>query len=188
MSRSRGELALDARDRATRALHVATEVLATALRDVKSRRGPWRAVTTAMDGVAGPLHRMNHQHDRLGEELQRLARVVRQTPRDDRPRCGARTRSGRRCNAPVVWDPSQDAPRNGRCRCHGGMSTGPRDRQGARERARSAPRVGGRFAPSSRTSADVSTAAVSDARAPTADTPSPTATRRHVRAVSYSED
>lgn len=34
------------------------------------------------------------------------------------PRCGARTREGTRCQCPAM--------RNGRCRLHGGLSTGPR--------------------------------------------------------------
>ena len=33
------------------------------------------------------------------------------------PRCGAKTRSGKLCKAPAM--------KNGRCRMHGGMSTGP---------------------------------------------------------------
>lgn len=38
------------------------------------------------------------------------------------PRCGAKTRSGKPCKAPAM--------RNGRCRMHGGMSTGPRTPEG----------------------------------------------------------
>lgn len=38
------------------------------------------------------------------------------------PRCGARTRKGHRCKAPAM--------ENGRCRMHGGSSTGPRTQQG----------------------------------------------------------
>ena len=52
-------------------------------------------------------------------------------PRCDRPRCGAkRKRDGKPCEAPVVWDDERDAPRNGRCRVHGGCSTGPRTSEG----------------------------------------------------------
>ena len=44
------------------------------------------------------------------------------------PRCGARTRSGAACQGPAM--------RNGRCRMHGGASTGPRTAEGlARLRA-----------------------------------------------------
>ena len=46
--------------------------------------------------------------------------------RADRPRCGARTRKGRPCRAPAVWDRGKDQARNGRCRLHGGLSTGPK--------------------------------------------------------------
>lgn len=38
------------------------------------------------------------------------------------PRCGARTRSGGSCKAPAMP--------NGRCRMHGGKSTGPRTPEG----------------------------------------------------------
>jgi hypothetical protein len=38
------------------------------------------------------------------------------------PRCGARTRTGCRCRQPAM--------RNGRCRLHGGLSTGPRTAEG----------------------------------------------------------
>lgn len=48
------------------------------------------------------------------------------TPRRDRPRCGATTRKGTPCAAPVAWDDRLDRPVNGRCRYHGGASTGPR--------------------------------------------------------------
>jgi hypothetical protein len=41
----------------------------------------------------------------------------------DRPRCGARTRAGGSCKAPVVRGKS-------RCRMHGGLSTGPRTAEG----------------------------------------------------------
>jgi len=45
------------------------------------------------------------------------------------PRCGAKTRSGRLCKAPAMA--------NGRCRMHGGKSTGPRTPEGL-ERSRKA--------------------------------------------------
>lgn len=55
------------------------------------------------------------------------------TPKPDRPRCGAKTRAGRPCQAPVMA--------NGRCKLHGGRSTGPttqagRDRISAVQTAR----------------------------------------------------
>ena len=45
------------------------------------------------------------------------------------PRCGARTRKGTPCKAPAMA--------NGRCRMHGGKSTGPRTPEGL-ERSRKA--------------------------------------------------
>jgi hypothetical protein len=38
------------------------------------------------------------------------------------PRCGARARAGHPCRSPAM--------RNGRCRMHGGLSTGPRTPEG----------------------------------------------------------
>ena len=52
------------------------------------------------------------------------------TPKRLRPRCGAKTRSGRPCQARAVWDKQHNRPRNGRCRMHGGLSTGPRTPEG----------------------------------------------------------
>jgi hypothetical protein len=45
-------------------------------------------------------------------------------PRSDRPRCGAKTRKGTPCQAPAVWDEQRHKPMNGRCKLHGGLSTG----------------------------------------------------------------
>ena len=50
----------------------------------------------------------------------------------DRPRCGSRTRKDTPCQAPAVWDKANDKPRNGRCRLHGGLSTGPKTEEGRR--------------------------------------------------------
>lgn len=52
------------------------------------------------------------------------------TPKRLRPRCGARTRKCKPCLAPAVWDKAHNRPRNGRCRMHGGLSTGPRTIEG----------------------------------------------------------
>lgn len=41
---------------------------------------------------------------------------------NEAPRCGAKTRRGTSCQSPAM--------RNGRCRMHGGASTGPRTEQG----------------------------------------------------------
>jgi len=51
------------------------------------------------------------------------------------PRCGAKTRKGTPCQAPAMA--------NGRCRLHGGKSTGPRTPEGL-ERARMARWIHGR--------------------------------------------
>jgi hypothetical protein len=47
-----------------------------------------------------------------------------------RPPCGARCRDGHPCAAPAVWCAATRRPRNGRCRMHGGLSTGPRTPDG----------------------------------------------------------
>ena len=52
------------------------------------------------------------------------------------PRCGAKTRRGTACQCPAM--------RNGRCRLHGGLSTGPRTAEGI-ERIRRANLKHGRY-------------------------------------------
>ena len=52
------------------------------------------------------------------------------------PRCGARTKRGIPCRAPAM--------KNGRCRLHGGKSTGPRTREGL-ERMRQSKLKHGRY-------------------------------------------
>ena len=55
------------------------------------------------------------------------------TPRSKWPRCGAWTRAGRPCGQLPVRHPDfPERPRNGRCRFHGGLSTGPRTPEGRR--------------------------------------------------------
>jgi len=54
------------------------------------------------------------------------------TPKRLRPTCGAKTRTGRPCIAHAVWDKENDCPVNGRCRFHGGLSTGPKTIEGLR--------------------------------------------------------
>jgi hypothetical protein len=58
-------------------------------------------------------------------------------PKRERPRCGARCRDGSPCQAPPVWNKSLDRPVNGRCRIHGGLSTGPKTEEGRRRIAES---------------------------------------------------
>lgn len=48
------------------------------------------------------------------------------TQRRNRGICGAKTRKGSPCQAPPVWDKAKDKSRNGRCKLHGGPSTGPK--------------------------------------------------------------
>jgi ribosomal protein L32 len=50
------------------------------------------------------------------------------------PRCGARTRSGGACKSPAMP--------NGRCRMHGGKSTGPRTAEGLERMRRAKTRHG----------------------------------------------
>jgi hypothetical protein len=50
------------------------------------------------------------------------------------PRCGARTRSGQACKSPAMP--------NGRCRLHGGKSTGPRTAEGLERMRRANTRHG----------------------------------------------
>lgn len=76
------------------------------------------------------------------EENERI-RGRRRTPKDERPKCGARCRDGTRCQAPAVWDRESNRPRNERCGQHGGLSTGPRTEEG-RRRSREGARRGGR--------------------------------------------
>lgn len=61
-----------------------------------------------------------------------------------RPQCGARTRTGAPCKAPAVWDKVKDRPRNGRCKLHGGLSTGPKTSEGRNAIRRSNQRRGRR--------------------------------------------
>lgn len=88
------------------------------------------------------------------------------TYKRNRPACGAKTRKGTPCVAKAVWDKQTNMPRNGRCRLHGGLSTGVRTDEG-REKirevaraaglARNAPRgPDGRFLPRSRGAAQTS--------------------------------
>lgn len=51
-------------------------------------------------------------------------------PRKNRGTCAAKTRKGTLCQAPPVWDKSTDMAKNGRCKLHGGMSTGARTEAG----------------------------------------------------------
>ena len=60
----------------------------------------------------------------------RIGREDERQPKRHRPFCGARCRDGRPCRARAVWLVGESKPRNGRCRMHGGLSTGPRTPEG----------------------------------------------------------
>lgn len=62
-------------------------------------------------------------------------------PKAKRPRCGARCRDGSACRAPAFFDKMRPKAGGGRCRQHGGLSTGPKTAEG-RERARAGARKG----------------------------------------------
>lgn len=51
-------------------------------------------------------------------------------PRKRRGTCDAKTRKGTLCQAPPVWNKSNDKARNGRCKLHGGLSTGAQTEKG----------------------------------------------------------
>lgn len=48
----------------------------------------------------------------------------------ERGTCNAKTRVNTLCQAPPVWDKNRDKPVNGRCKLHGGLSTGARTEEG----------------------------------------------------------
>ncbi len=86
----------------------------------------------ARHGVGNMATVLTSHPDAIGSVRPR-ARTLKQ----DRPRCGAKTRAGAPCRARVVWDDVLYRPRNGRCRMHGGLSTGPRTEEGRRRVAES---------------------------------------------------
>jgi hypothetical protein len=96
----------------------------------KCARNPFHAHGTEVSGAQQP--RGDCDHARSCAQRDHSTEV-------DQPRCGARTRSGGACQAPVVWDFGTGAPRNGRCRVHGGLSTGAKTPEG-RERIAEAQR------------------------------------------------
>lgn len=81
---------------------------------------------------AAPPRRVTTAHAR---EYQRLLQHPRQ-PAFQTFSCGARTRAGTPCKIRAVWA-------NGRCKLHGGRSTGPKTERGRRQSALNG-RKGGR--------------------------------------------
>jgi hypothetical protein len=64
-------------------------------------------------------------------QLKKMRAKAHKGRRSDRPRCGARRRDGGECAMRAVCDRLTGRPlRGGRCRLHGGLSTGPRTRAG----------------------------------------------------------
>lgn len=59
----------------------------------------------------------------------------------NRPLCGAKCRDGHSCKAKVVVDSKTGEPINGRCRVHGGLSTGAKTQEG-KDKSREAARRG----------------------------------------------
>lgn len=92
-------------------------------------------LTAGYQALAEELRRLVEAGDfdgarRLMNRKMRDFRVPARPPKSRRPRCGAMTRKGTPCQAPAVWLPGEPAPRNGRCRIHGGLSTGPKTSEG----------------------------------------------------------
>ena len=80
-------------------------------------------------GVEETIKTMNEPHANRQKKPVLLKNGNRQGNPMNAPRCGAKTRSGTPCKAPAM--------KNGRCRMHGGKSTGPRTPEGL-ERSRNA--------------------------------------------------
>ncbi|HSW69290.1 MAG TPA: HGGxSTG domain-containing protein [Gammaproteobacteria bacterium] len=66
----------------------------------------------------------------LKNEIKKLLFSFCKTPRKARGVCKAKTRRGTLCQAPPVWSKAFDRARNGRCKLHGGLSTGPKTEAG----------------------------------------------------------
>lgn len=106
----------------------------------KQARGTWGSLGGAQVNGARWWRWLAEAEQR---EAEARVRERRRTPKRARPRCGARCRDGHSCQAPAVWDRERGEIRNGRCRMHGGLSTGPRTEEG-RRRSREGARKGGR--------------------------------------------
>ena len=78
-----------------------------------------------------------HMYSYKAWDLERFLRLEqihcanwKQSSRQKRPLCGARCRDGHACKAKAVVSPKTDKPVNGRCRMHGGLSTGAKTEEG----------------------------------------------------------
>jgi hypothetical protein len=90
---------------------------------------PMDVVLTDPKGVGGKVN-LNMDPMHLGH----LRNGNRRGNPADAPRCGARTRSDTSCQAPAMA--------NGRCRMHGGASTGPRTAEGLARMRKARTRTG----------------------------------------------
>jgi hypothetical protein len=121
--------------------------------------GPKRLMTLLEQGTdlyALPVQQQFEAFRTMGRLMtQPLTSTPRRLPRRLRPRCGALCRNGWPCKAKAVWDEDHDRPVNGRCKNHGGMSTGPRTHAGRQ-----------RIAASNRTRAQARRLAQAQAAAP----------------------
>lgn len=75
----------------------------------------------------------SHRHE-LDLRLQAAGAEARDRPALAAPRCGAKTRAEKPCQSPAMA--------NGRCRMHGGASTGPRTAEGLARIAKARTRTG----------------------------------------------
>lgn len=81
----------------------------------KDRRARWRAYHREHEALAAAWREAGYPYPapafpRLPDELRRLA-------------CGAKTRAGTPCKSAAIFE-------NGRCKFHGGLSTGPTTAEG----------------------------------------------------------
>lgn len=105
------------------------------------------ASCAAMDEIGVVLSRISRRHRWVGE-VATIRAEGRLTPKRDRARCHARTRRGGTCQARAVWDRLANAPRNGRCRLHGGLTTRDDEKHERRQRRpRSAANVAAEASP-----------------------------------------
>ena len=108
-----------------------------------ARAARWyRALVAGVHRRVEQEWRRKEKQEEWCEENERV-RGRRRTPKAERPRCGARCRDGHPCQARAVWDRERGEVRNGRCRMHGGLSTGPQTEEGKRRSLEGA-RKGGR--------------------------------------------
>jgi transposase-like protein len=105
----------------------------------------FRAETVRLVQASDEDHLVSKISNDLDVPTEALRKRVNQTEIDSGQREGltteereeARCRDGTSCNTPPVWNKQLDRPINGRCRMHGGLSTGPKTLEGRRRIAES---------------------------------------------------